>query len=171
MNAPSDEINTAMTCVANTTKTLISLLYDDEDDDMLLIEQGLTTKPPRPVPTARVTTTETRSTPVCNKQAASTPSKRKANKRKLVLKKSYAVISVCTRGNDGDACHNRWSRKEIEIVGVYTSKQAAESAKIGVMELYKRGQGETLAGGSRLDDDIDIFIREDTHFMIGPGST
>jgi hypothetical protein len=170
MIASRDDINTVVTCVANTTKTLISLLYDDEDDDLLLIEQGLTLKVPRPVPTARVTTTTTRSTPICNKQAASTSSKQTAKKRKLVLKKSYTVISVCTRGNDGDVCRNRWRRKELEIVGVYTSRQAAESAKRGVMELYKRGEGGILTGDSRLDDNIDMFIREGTSFMIGPRS-
>jgi hypothetical protein len=161
----------AVKCVANTTNALISLLYDDEDDDLMFSEPGLTHIVPRLLPTARVSTTKT-STPVCNKrgEAASTPSKRTATKkRKLVLQKSYAVISVCTRGHDGDACRNGvWLRKELKIVGVYTSKQAAESAKRGAMELYKRGHEDILAEGCS-DDEIDMFIREDTRCMIGPG--
>jgi hypothetical protein len=170
MIAPRDDINAALKCVANTTKNLISLLYDDEDDHLLLSEQSLSHRVPRPVPIGKVTTNTTRSPPICNKRTASTPSKRTARKRKLVLHKSYAVISVLTRGNDGDACRNSWHRKEIKIVGVYTSKQAAESAKSGVMDLYKRGHGEILAGGC-LDDELDMFIREDTRCMIGPRST
>jgi hypothetical protein len=161
-------MNMAVNCVANTTNTLISLLYDGEDDDLMLSEPGLTDRVPRPpsLPTARVTTTTT-STPVCNKRAASTPFKRTVKKRKIVLKKSYVVISVCTRGNDGDACRNRWHRKELKIIGVYTTKQAAEeSAKRGVVELYKLGHEDILAKGC-LDDEIDMFIREDTRFEIG----
>jgi hypothetical protein len=166
MIAPRDDINTVVKCVANTTKNLISLLYDDEDDDLLLSEQGLTHKVKRPLPTERVTMT-TASTPVCNNRAASTPSERTAKKRKLVLQKSYAVISICTRGNaDGDACRN-WRRKELKIVGVYTSKEAAESARRGVMESHcKRGYGDIIAKGC-LDDEIDLIIREDTRFTIG----
>jgi hypothetical protein len=163
---------TALKCVANATKNLISLLYDDEDSDLLLSEQGLTQKVPRPVQTVRATTTTTRSSPVCNKRrAASTPCKRTAKKPNLVLQKSYAVISVCTSGNDnaGDARRNGWCRKELKIVGVYTSKQAAESAKIGAMELYKRGHGDILAEGCS-DEEIDMFIREDIRCMIGPRS-
>jgi hypothetical protein len=167
--------NIAVNCVANTTNTLIRLLYDDEDDDLLLSEPGLTHRVlPRPLPTGKVATTTT-STPVCNKRAAFTPSdERTAKKRKLVLQKSYAVISVfTTSGRDAneEACRNRWHRKELKTVGVYTSKQAAESAKRGMMELYKRGHdGEILEGGC-LDDELDMFIREDTQYMIGPRST
>jgi hypothetical protein len=165
-DAPRDDINTAVKCVLNTTQNLISLLYDDEDYDLLLSEQGLTHRAQRPLSTARMATTTT-STPVCNKGAASTQFERKAKKRKLVLQKSYSVISVCTRCNaDEDACRN-WRRKELKIVGVYTSKEAAESARSGVMELHcKSGHGDILAEGC-LDDEVDLIIREDTQFTIG----
>ena len=169
----SNKMNMAIVnCVANTTNTLISLFYDNEDDDLLLSEPGLTHIVPRLLPKARMTTTAT-STPNFNKRGAtSTPSKQTAKKRKLVRQKSYAVISVCTSGRNanGVACRNHWHRKELKIVGVYTSKQAAESAKRGVMELYKRGHGDIIAEGG-LDDEIDMFIREDIRFAIGPGST
>jgi hypothetical protein len=81
--------------------------------------------------------------------------------------KSYAVILVCTRGNaNGNACGN-WCRKEIEIVGVYTSKEAAESARRVVMELYCKRRQEDIAAKGCLDDEIDLIIREDTDFTIG----
>jgi hypothetical protein len=150
--------------VANITNILISLLYDDgDDDDLLLLSEPDCTH--RVLP-AKVTTT-TASTPVCNKRAASTPSKRTAKKRKLVLLKSYAVILVCTSWNaNGNDCGN-WRRKELEIVGVYTSKEAAESGRRAVMELYCKRRQEDIAAKGCLDDEIDLIIREDTGFTIG----
>jgi hypothetical protein len=114
----------------------------------------------------KVTTTAT-STAIWKKRAASTPSERTAKKRKLLLLKSYAVILVCTRGNaKGNAC-GKWCRKELEIVGVYTSKEAAESGRRAVMELYCKRRQEDIAAKGCLDDEIDLIIREDTGFTIG----
>jgi hypothetical protein len=97
---------------------------------------------------------------------ASTPSEWTAKKQKLVLLKSFAVILVCTSGNaNGNACGN-WHQKELKIVGVYMSKEAAESARRALMELYCKRRQKDIAAKGCLDDEIDLIIREDTDFTI-----
>lgn len=70
----------------------------------------------------------------------------------------YSLIWVCTHGKGKQ--RRSWRKKDLKIVGVYPSKNAAEEAKQDVMSRYDCcGHGDILVGGT-WEDEIDLVIRE-----------
>ena len=101
-----------------------------------------------------------RATPITsqsvNKRAATTAIIKSVPK-KVKPSKAFCLIWVCTHGKGR---RSSWRKKDLQIVGVYASKDAAQKAKEEVMSRYDCcGHGDILVGGC-WDDEIDLVIRE-----------
>jgi hypothetical protein len=77
---------------------------------------------------------------------------------KKVAKKNqpHVLIWVC---HHGPGARKSWNTKNLKIVGVYSSKEAAEAKKVEVMSRYDNcGNGDIMVGGT-WDDEIDLIVR------------
>jgi len=89
-------------------------------------------------------------------------SQRPAKKKKSEM--PHCVIWVCTHGKGQS---KNWRQKDLKIVGVYSSKEAATTAKHEVMQQHECcGHGDILVGGC-WDDEIDLVVREAPMFLDG----
>lgn len=76
--------------------------------------------------------------------------------------KAYTLIWVCHWGKcGGPGAQNRpWRKKDLKIVGIYSTKAAAEQARREVMQNYDNaGHGDIVVGWKQ-DDEIDLIIRD-----------
>jgi hypothetical protein len=90
--------------------------------------------------------------------ATAAPKVAKAPKAVSVPKKSmpHVLIWVC---HHGPGQSKKWTKKSLNIVGVYRTKEEAEQKKLEVMGKYEQcGHGDILVGGS-WDDEIDLVVR------------
>mmetsp|Transcript_30895 Transcript_30895/g.61171 ORF Transcript_30895/g.61171 Transcript_30895/m.61171 type:complete len:167 (-) Transcript_30895:16-516(-) len=89
-------------------------------------------------------------------------SQRPAKKKKSEM--PHCVIWVCTHGKGQS---KNWRQKDLKIAGVYSSKEAATTAKHEVMQQHECcGHGDILVGGC-WDDEIDLVVREAPMFLDG----
>lgn len=95
--------------------------------------------------------------------AASAVAKKKPKKQtKKKADLPHCLIWICTHGKGQS---RNWTKNSLRIVGVYSSKDAAEQAKRRVMEQHDCcGHGDILVGGS-WDDEIDLVVREAPTFF------
>lgn len=83
------------------------------------------------------------------------PAKKKIKKKSS--SKAYCLIWVCTHGKGR---RSSWRKKDLNIVGIYSDKKAAEEARSEVMSRYDQcGHGDILVGDT-WDDEVDLVIRE-----------
>jgi hypothetical protein len=84
-------------------------------------------------------------------------------KRKTAAQMPHCIIWVCTHGKG--QCRRQWRQRDLKIVGIYSTRQAAESAKLVLMQDYECcGHGDILTGGS-WEDEIDLVIRPAPLFL------
>ena len=147
-----------------TMSSLINLLDDSSDDD-IPPPSGLktsTTTPKRPFEQTQTasSTTEGMSTGLIVTPAVAKSSSQKTRqppKKKAKPSKAFSLIWVCTHGKGR---RSAWRKKDLQIVGIYPTKNAAEEAKRNVMSKHQCcGHGDILVGGS-WDDEVDLVIRE-----------
>eukprot|EP01083_Nonionella_stella_P234662 825860_1 len=90
--------------------------------------------------------------PTISSHSASQPPK-----KKMKPTKAYSLIWV---GTNGKGRRKQWRKKDLQIVGIYPTKAAAEEAKRKVMSQHECcGNGDILVGGT-WEDEIDLVIRE-----------
>ena len=83
------------------------------------------------------------------------PTKKKAKVSKPT--KAFSLIWICVHGRGQ---RRNWRKKDLKIVGIYPSKEAAEEAKQNIMDQHTCcGHGDILTGGM-WDDEVDLVIRE-----------
>ena len=74
----------------------------------------------------------------------------------------FALIWVC---HHGPSQSGRWSKKRLNVVGVYATKVAAEAAQQQLLDQHTQaGHGDILVGDYD-EDEIDLIIRKTSlHF-------
>lgn len=83
-------------------------------------------------------------------------------KKKAKPSKAYSLIWVCTHGKGRN---RNWRKKDLQIMGTYSSMNEAELAKQKLMSQYECcGHGDILVGDT-WDDEIDLVIREAPLFL------
>lgn len=144
--------------------SVINLLGDSSDDD-LPSSSGLKTSkttPKRSYDTQTITTTPSIkafnglvSPAVSNR--SSQKIRQQPPKKKSKPSKAFSLIWVCTHGKGR---RSSWRKKDLKIVGIYPSKNAAEEAKRNIMSQHDCcGHGDILVGGT-WEDEVDLVIRE-----------
>jgi hypothetical protein len=150
-------------------------LLEDNDDDNDPLLQGdpifatsrphRKSAPPEP-PLTNPPLTNPRAvsvTPATNHKrppAASKPPAKKKKKKKSEM--PHCLVWVCTHGKGQS---RTWRQNDLKLVGVYSSKTAAEMAKAQVMSRHECcGHGDIIVGGS-WNDEIDLVIREAPLFL------
>jgi len=80
-------------------------------------------------------------------------------KKKISNKHSadaYALLWICTHGKGQG---RNWKKKELKVIGIYATKDAAEARKEKLMTVYECcGHGDIVVGGT-YDDEIDLVVR------------
>ena len=123
---------------------LVNLLEDDDDESI----PGPVFQRKRPAVTVPT--------------AASAPAKKPAPPKKPKQTKAFTLIWVCTHGKGQS---RKWRQKDLKVIGVYSTKAAAENAKQELMSKYECcGHGDILVGGM-WDDEIDLVIRDTPLFL------
>lgn len=127
----------------------IDLTFSDEENS-IPPASGLTFSSPAAQTKPAAITTKTASSSVVTATKA-------PPKKKVKPTKAYSLIWVCTHGKGR---RSSWRQKDLKIVGVYSSKQAAEQAKEHVMTVNPAyGHGDICVGDT-WEDEIDLVIRE-----------
>jgi hypothetical protein len=136
---------------------------DDDDNDLFLNVPGFLNRNVASRPVMATTSTVPPSTAAATKRPTMTPTPRnKVAKKPKKKQKPFALIWVCTHGKGRS---RNWRKKDLNIVGVYGSKSAAEAAKGRLMEQHECcGHGDIMVGWDE-DDEIDLVIREAPTFM------
>jgi hypothetical protein len=139
--------------------------FDNDDDNDPLLQGGpifATSRPrvsappqqPLIISNPRVTPATNRKRPPSNKP----PAKKKLKKSE----KPHCLLWVCTHGKGQS---RTWRQNDLKLVGVYSSKPAAEAAKAQVMSRHECcGHGDIIVGES-WNDEIDLVIREAPLFL------
>mmetsp|Transcript_29285 Transcript_29285/g.53714 ORF Transcript_29285/g.53714 Transcript_29285/m.53714 type:complete len:159 (+) Transcript_29285:193-669(+) len=79
-------------------------------------------------------------------------------KKKAKPSTAYSLIWICSHGKG--PYRKTWSKKGLQIVGIYATKGAAEEARRQVMSRHEcHGNGDILVGCT-WKDEIDLIIRE-----------
>ena len=82
--------------------------------------------------------------------------KSKAPKKIAKKDTAHVLIWVCTHGKGQG---RTWSQKSLRVIGVYSSKQAAEEKKDQLLNKYDNcGYGDICVGGTCWDE-IDLVVR------------
>ncbi|GAX13646.1 hypothetical protein FisN_14Lh342 [Fistulifera solaris] len=143
--------------------SVINLLASDDEDD-LPTSSGLrynpsttTTARPAASTTATPTVAATRTASALSTVTPATKTTAPPKKKQKTSTKAYAVLWVCTHGKGRS---NTWRKKDLQVMGVYSSKVAAEEAKKQIMSRHDcYGHGDICVGGT-WEDEIDLVIRE-----------
>ncbi|KAL3905149.1 MAG: hypothetical protein SGILL_009795 [Bacillariaceae sp.] len=138
------------------------------DDDSLPPSSGLSRKqPPSTSASTTLASKAITAPPATSVRKSVTPASKIAAARQPPKKKSkptkaFTLIWVCTHGKGR---RSSWRKKDLQIVGIYPSKAAAEEAKREVMSQHEQcGHGDILVGGC-WDDEVDLVIRDAPLFM------
>lgn len=155
MIAPRDNLRISLKGVDDTVKSIISLLHDTDGEENALTsaitEEKLTKK--------ELIRFDNPKSCYC-KRSTSSLLKPLVKKRQLLKQNAYTVISVRTIWNEKENASLGWSRKELNVVGVYHTKQAAETVRRRVV------QGRDVSEESPKCS-TEIIIREDSQFTTG----
>lgn len=94
--------------------------------------------------------------------AMSTPSLPLA-KKKTKASSPHVLLWIC---HAGPGQSGRWTGKNLKVIGVYGSKETAQTKKDQLMEKYENcGHGDILVGDS-WEDEIDLVIRPAGEFEV-----
>jgi len=76
--------------------------------------------------------------------------------KKVATGKPHVLLWICAAGKGQG---RQWKGKALKVIGVYGSKEAAETKKAAVMSKYECcGHGDIVVGDS-WEDEIDLVVR------------
>jgi hypothetical protein len=143
--------------------SVINLLASDDEDD-LPSSSGLkyipsTTAAARPA--ASTTSTPAvagvRTVPALSMVTPANKTAAPPKKKQKTASKAFSLLWICTHGKGRS---KTWRKKDLQVVGVYPSKAAAEEAKKQVMSRHLCcGHGDICVGDT-WEDEIDLVLRE-----------
>lgn len=102
-------------------------------------------------------------TPTAPQQAPVTPKPQKKQKPLPKNQQPHVLIWVCTHGKGQSST---WTKKALDIIGVYATKADAEAKRDQLLNEYPNcGYGDIQVGGC-WDDEINLVIRPAGEFNV-----